>query len=135
MPIYHAKVAGKPSLKSTQLKPTKAALGCNMHFVSEDPPSDDDHVDSKASDALSYALFTPNWKATHTVHSISHSALHDLLNRHAGILWNESGTVSSTSAKLHLEPQSQPHVCHARTIAYTVQAKIEKELDYLQELV
>ena len=42
------------------------------------------------------------------------------------------GTLKGTIARIHMDPNAQLKFCKARSVAYSLQAKVEKELDRLQ---
>lgn len=85
------------------------------------------------------ALFRRNWLEQiqldwSSIHSVKiSSGLHDLLQKHQQLFWDELGTLQGTEAVIHVPPHSQPRFFKARPIPYAMKEKVEKELLRLQE--
>ena len=60
------------------------------------------------------------------------SACQKILNKHDSIFKDELGTVQGVTAKFHINPDAQPKFFKARPVPYTLQAKVEDELNRLQ---
>ena len=60
------------------------------------------------------------------------SACQQILDKHDSISKDELGTVQGDTAKFHINPDAQPKFFKARTVPYTLQAKVKEEFNRLQ---
>ena len=56
----------------------------------------------------------------------------DLMRRHEGIFQDGLGTIKGAEATLHLNPDVKPKFYKPRPLPYTVQSKVEEELNWLE---
>ena len=61
---------------------------------------------------------TLDWKALYNVEMSP--TLTDLLDCHKALFCDELGTLKSTSAKLHVDPQSHPRFCKPHPVPYAM---------------
>ena len=75
-----------------------------------------------------------DWKSfgLFKVHAMQ-SKLDDVLNKHPDIFKDELGLIKSTTAKIHIDSQSQPRFCNPRPVPYALRTKVEQELDRLEK--
>ena len=59
--------------------------------------------------------------------------LADLLDRHKALFRDELGTLKGTTAKLHVDPQSQPRFYKPRPVPYTMRERVEREIERLKQ--
>ena len=72
-----------------------------------------------------------NWSV---IHSVSNNLEVDvLLQKHQQLFREELGTLKGMEAQIHVPPNTQPRYYKPRPLAYSLKAKVEKELDRLQE--
>ena len=72
-----------------------------------------------------------NWSV---IHSVSNNLEVDvLLQKHQQLFREELGTLKGVEAQIHFPPNTQPRYFKPRPLAYSLKAKVEKELDRLQE--
>lgn len=64
----------------------------------------------------------------------ANSACQQILNKHEAIFKDELGTVQGVTAKFHIiiNLQAKPKFFKARPVLYTLQSKVESELNRLQ---
>ena len=73
------------------------------------------------------------------VQDLNHSSvvnkltLSDVLESKDEIFAQDLGTLKGTKARIHVDADAQPKFCKARSVAYTLQEKVDKELDRLQQ--
>ena len=65
-------------------------------------------------------------EATHT--------LEEVLSKHSDVFKDELGTVQGISAKIHVDPNTQPQFHKARSVPFALRKKVEEELERLQTL-
>ena len=72
-----------------------------------------------------------NWLV---IHKVSNNwEVDDLLQKHQQLFHEELGMLKGMEDKIHVPPNAQPHYFKPRPLAYSLKAKVEKELDWLQE--
>ena len=59
--------------------------------------------------------------------------LQELLETHSEVFEEKLGKVKGTTAKIHVDPDAMPRFFKARSVPFTMQQKVEKELERLQE--
>ena len=71
-----------------------------------------------------------NWPAIHTV--FNNREVDNLLQKHQQLFREELGTLKGMEVQIHVPPNTQPRYFKPRPLAYSLKAKVEKELDRLQ---
>ena len=71
-----------------------------------------------------------NWKQIYTLSS--DTTLEQLLNHHNSLFESGLGILKDYKAKIYIDPQAKPKFCKACPVPYSMQAKVEEELDRLQ---
>ena len=71
-----------------------------------------------------------NWKKIYTV--TSDTTLEQLLNCHNSLFESGLGMLKDYKAKIYVDPQAKPKFCKARPVPYSMQTKVEEELDRLR---
>ena len=71
-----------------------------------------------------------DWPRLNHVQGVS--ACQQILNKHEAIFKDELGTVQGVTAKFHINPEAKPKFFKARPVPYTLQSKVEFELNRLQ---
>ena len=71
-----------------------------------------------------------NWPVSHSVSN--NCEVDDLLQKHQ-LFCEKLGTLKGMEAQIHVPPNTQPCYCKPRSLAYSLKAKVEKELDRLQK--
>ena len=71
-----------------------------------------------------------NWKKIYTV--TSDTTLEQLLNCHNSLFESGLGMLKDYKAKIYIDPQAKPKFCKARPVPYSMQTKVEEELDRLR---
>ena len=72
-----------------------------------------------------------NWSV---IHSVSNNLEVDvLLQKHQQLFREELGTLKGVETQIHVPPNTQPRYFKPRPLAYSLKAKVEKELHQLQE--
>ena len=56
------------------------------------------------------------------------------LSKYADVFKDELGTIRGTTLKLTVDPNAKPHSCKPRTVSYAIKAKLEAELERLQQV-
>lgn len=69
-----------------------------------------------------------NWQKIHSLHSCS---LQEVLQRHADIFEEGLGTLKGYQAKIHIDTTATPRFFKARSVPYSMQHLVDKELDKL----
>ena len=59
--------------------------------------------------------------------------LQTILDKHKSVFNEELGEAKGITAKLHVSPNTQPYFCRTRPVAHALRAKIELELQQLQD--
>ncbi|XP_039862929.1 uncharacterized protein LOC120718450 [Simochromis diagramma] len=70
-----------------------------------------------------------NWREIRYVTVIA-----ELLGKYADVFKNESGTLRGTTVKLCVDPFARPRFFKPRTVPYAMKAKVEAELERLQQI-
>ena len=74
-----------------------------------------------------------DWKAlVASVNYISPNKLGELLNEYADVLCDKLGALNSTTAKLHVKPNSVPRFHKARPVLFAIKEALGHELDHLE---
>ena len=55
-----------------------------------------------------------------------------MTQKYKDVFTEELGTIKGISAKIQLKPNIQPKFCRARSVAFTLQKKVEEELERLE---
>ena len=76
---------------------------------------------------LSYQKFT---NVNYT--DMNHKKLDVLINRYASIFSDKVGTIKDFKAKLNVKADAKPKYCRARTVPFSMQDLVEKEIDRLE---
>ena len=71
-----------------------------------------------------------DWPRLNHVQGVS--ACQQILNKHEAIFKDELGTIQGVTAKFHIDPEAKPKFFKARPVPYTLQSKVEFELNQLQ---
>ena len=72
-----------------------------------------------------------NWSA---IHSVSNTQdIEDILKNYQQLFRKELGTLKGMEAQIHVPPKTQPRYFKPRPLPYSLKAKVEKELERLQE--
>ena len=61
------------------------------------------------------------------------NTLQDVLQRHKDVFKKELGTVTGVTAKIYVDPSAQPRFCKPRTVPYALRAKVDQELERLEQ--
>ena len=75
------------------------------------------------------------------VQDLNHSSvvnkltLSDVLKGKDEIFAQDLGTLKGTKARIHVDANAQPKFCKARSVAYTLQEKVDKETDYNKKVL
>ena len=69
-----------------------------------------------------------DWKKIHTIQG---STLTSVLDRHAHVFQEGLGTLKGYEGQLHVNLETMPKFCRARTVPYAMRVKVEQELDHL----
>ena len=69
-----------------------------------------------------------NWQGIHSLHSYS---LLEVLDRHAEIFEEGVGTLKGYQAKIYIDRDATPRFFKARSVLYSMQSLVNKELDKL----
>ena len=91
-------------------------------------------------EGMGASLFCRNWLEQiklnwPTIHSVSNNQVFDdLLKKHEQLFCEELGTLKGMTAQIHVPQTAQPRYFKPRPLAYTVKAKVEKELKRLQDV-
>ena len=72
-----------------------------------------------------------DWKSLH--HVALSPTLADLLDCHKALFRDELGTLKGTTAKLHVDPQSQPRFYKPRPVPYAMWERVEREIERLKQ--
>lgn len=67
------------------------------------------------------------------IHRIQTNALDKVLQKHQEVFKEGLGTLKGYTAKIHINPGATPRFCKARSVPYSMQALVDKELDRLLE--
>ena len=59
--------------------------------------------------------------------------LSQLLHSFSDVLRDELGTLKDEKVSIHFDPSVSPKFCKARSLPYAMRAKVEKELQHLQD--
>ena len=60
------------------------------------------------------------------------TALTQLLEKYRDIFEEGLGKLIGHEAKIHVDPNAQPHFCKVRTLPYALRSKVKEELEYLE---
>ncbi|CAC5377655.1 unnamed protein product [Mytilus coruscus] len=78
-----------------------------------------------------------DWNEIKEVHGIDQKktgeVIKDLLNKYKDVFKDELGTIKGIKAKLSLKDNSSPKYIKARTVSFSLRAKVEAELDRLEK--
>ena len=82
------------------------------------------------------SLFGRNWLDKikvdwHAIHQVVDGALEEVLLSHKDIFMEGLGTLKGFKAKLSVDPQANPKYCRARSVPYSMNEKVESELQRL----
>ena len=66
------------------------------------------------------------------LHSIQHSGLEGILQKHAAVFQDELGELKGTKAKISVDPTVEPQFHKARPVPFALKEKVEEELKRLQ---
>ena len=69
-----------------------------------------------------------NWQEIHSLHSYS---LLEVLDKHTEIFKEGLGTLKGYQAKIYTDRDATPHFFKARSVLYSMQSLVNKELDKL----
>ena len=72
-----------------------------------------------------------NWPTINSV--ITDQSVQALINKHPRLYRSELGTLQGVEAKIFISPNAQPRFFKPRPVAYAMKAKVEQELDRLQQ--
>ena len=64
---------------------------------------------------------------------VSDTTLDNLLDRHSELFEPGLGKLKDFKAKIHVDPQATPKFCKARSVPYSMKAKIEEQLSQLEK--
>ena len=68
------------------------------------------------------------------IHEVRQSqSYEEVLEKYPEVFEEGLGTLKGHKAKLHVDPNVQPHFCKARTVPYALRELVDKELDHLVE--
>ncbi len=74
-----------------------------------------------------------DWRELHQVRASPSLSLQELLDQHPDLFKDELGTVKGVAAQIHVEHQARPQFFRPRPVPYALRAKLEKELECLEE--
>ena len=73
-----------------------------------------------------------DWGQLHLLRSMTTTPLKEILGRHAAVFRDELGTISGETAKIYADPTVQPRFYEPRSIPYALHARVEAELERLE---
>ena len=73
-----------------------------------------------------------DWQELYQINQ-SELTLQSILDKHNALFNDELGEASGITAKLHISTNTKPYFCRARPLPHALRAKIEQELQCLQD--
>ena len=75
-----------------------------------------------------------DWSQLNNIHSIYSSTLQIILDKHKELFQDELGLVKEVKAEIYVDPTAQPRYYKPRPVPYALRAKVEQELERLEQL-
>ena len=69
-----------------------------------------------------------NW---YKIHYTPSAGLQNLLEKYDVLFQDKLGSFQGRQAKIEVDPEATPRFCKARTLPYSMRAKVEEEIDRL----
>ena len=78
------------------------------------------------------AEFKLDWKSIRKLHH-QDSTLEEVLEAHSDLFSPELGTITGTTAKLHVDPAAKPRFCRPQSVPHALCSRVAEALDKLEE--